>query len=91
MWCSIQLLAQSPATIRVPVRLVTARTLVFSKDGRLVPGLGSTDFPHLLLSKTRKSVDPRPGTSRPSFENTSVRAVTSRTGTRIVAGDWASS
>jgi VWFA-related protein len=45
VWCSIPLLvAQTPAIIRVPVRLVTAPTLVFSKDGRLVPGLESTNF-----------------------------------------------
>jgi VWFA-related protein len=39
--------AQSPppaTTIRVPVRLVTAPTLVFSKDGRLIPGLQRADF-----------------------------------------------
>lgn len=33
-----------PGTIRVPVRLVTAPTLVFSRDGRLVPGLERTNF-----------------------------------------------
>ncbi len=31
-------------TIRVPVRLVTLPTLVFSKDGRLITGLQSGDF-----------------------------------------------
>jgi VWFA-related protein len=31
-------------TIRVPVRLVTLPTLVFSKDGRLMTGLQSADF-----------------------------------------------
>ncbi len=38
--------AQSPPvpTIKVPVRLVTAPTLVFSSDDRLVFGLGSQDF-----------------------------------------------
>jgi len=38
--------AQEPpaTTIRVPVRLVTAPTLVFSADDRLVFGLGSGDF-----------------------------------------------
>jgi len=40
----VALFAQSPATIRVPVRLVTAPTLVFSNDGHLVPGLQTTDF-----------------------------------------------
>src|SRR5438477_7789661 len=38
------LAAQQPATIRVPVRLVTVPTLVFSKEGRLVPGLHINDF-----------------------------------------------
>jgi VWFA-related protein len=39
-------LAQSPpeTTFRVPVRLVTASTLVFSKDGRLIPNLNVADF-----------------------------------------------
>jgi hypothetical protein len=43
----VLLSAQSPApttTIRVPVRLVTAPTLVFSKDGHLIPGLHRADF-----------------------------------------------
>src|SRR5689334_2172162 len=31
-------------TIRVPVRLVSVRTLVFSPDSRLLPNLQSTDF-----------------------------------------------
>jgi hypothetical protein len=35
---------QQPPVIRVPVRLVTAPTLVFSKDGRLIPDLRETDF-----------------------------------------------
>lgn len=47
-WFDIPLLlAQSPApatTIHVPVRLVTAPTLVFSKEGRLIPGLQQADF-----------------------------------------------
>jgi VWFA-related protein len=40
------MLGQTPQmpTIRVPVRLVTLPTLVFSKDGRLVTGLQSLDF-----------------------------------------------
>ncbi len=39
------LLAQPPgSTIRVPVRLVTVPTLVFSNDDRLVPGLEVSDF-----------------------------------------------
>jgi VWFA-related protein len=39
------LLAQSTTpTIRTSVRLVTAPTLVFSKEGRLIPGLEATDF-----------------------------------------------
>jgi VWFA-related protein len=40
-------LAQSslpPDIIRVPVRLVTAPTLVFSREGRLVPGLEKSNF-----------------------------------------------
>jgi hypothetical protein len=41
----LPLLAQTPAaTFRVPVRLVTAPTLVFSSDGRLIPGLQAGDF-----------------------------------------------
>jgi VWFA-related protein len=36
--------AQQGSTIRVPVRLVNVPTLVFSKDGQLVPGLQATDF-----------------------------------------------
>ena len=36
--------AQQIATIRVPVRLVTVPALVFSKEGRLIPGLQRTDF-----------------------------------------------
>jgi VWFA-related protein len=36
--------AQQGSTIRVPVRLVNVPTLVFSKDGRLIPGLQATDF-----------------------------------------------
>lgn len=32
------------ATIRVPVRLVLAPTLVFTNDGRLIPGLQQSDF-----------------------------------------------
>jgi hypothetical protein len=37
----LALTAQSPSTvtIRVPVRLVNVPTLVFSKDGRILPGL----------------------------------------------------
>jgi len=39
------LLAQSSSpTIRTSVRLVTVPTLVFSKDGRLIPGLDAPDF-----------------------------------------------
>jgi VWFA-related protein len=44
----IAVLAQAPTppatTIRVPVRLVTASTLVFSKDGQLIPNLETRDF-----------------------------------------------
>src|SRR5271157_106003 len=44
----IPLFAQAPTapltTIRVPVRLVTAPTLVFSSEGRLIPGLGVRHF-----------------------------------------------
>lgn len=36
--------AQQVPTIRVPVRLVTLPTLVFSKESRLIPGLQRTDF-----------------------------------------------
>jgi VWFA-related protein len=37
--------AQPPTpTIRVPVRLVTAPALVFSNEGRLIPGLQKADF-----------------------------------------------
>ena len=38
------LLAQDPAVIRVPVRLVAVPTLVYSKDNQLIPGLKKTDF-----------------------------------------------
>lgn len=43
---ALGLVAQSPSevTIRVPVRLVNVPTLVFSKDGRILPGLQRTDF-----------------------------------------------
>jgi VWFA-related protein len=44
-WLAVAVLAaQQGPTIRVPVRLVTVPTLVFSKEGRLVPGLQATDF-----------------------------------------------
>ncbi len=36
--------AQAPVTIRVPVRLITAPTLVFTEDGRLIPDLKAADF-----------------------------------------------
>src|SRR5689334_11716457 len=36
--------AQEPATIRVPVRLVTVPTLVFSSDNRLLPDLQLSNF-----------------------------------------------
>jgi hypothetical protein len=36
--------AQEVPTIRVPVRLVTCPTLVFSAEGKLVPGLSAADF-----------------------------------------------
>jgi VWFA-related protein len=36
--------AQAQVTIRVPVRLITAPTLVFSEDGRLIPDLKAADF-----------------------------------------------
>lgn len=36
--------AQQVPTIRVPVRLVSLPTLVFSKDNRLIPGLQPADF-----------------------------------------------
>ena len=36
--------AQELPTIRVPVRLVTVPTLVFSRDSRLLPDLKTTDF-----------------------------------------------
>ena len=43
---ALGLVAQSPSevTIRVPVRLVNVPTLVFSKDGRILPDLQRTDF-----------------------------------------------
>lgn len=38
-------LAQAPMpSIRVPVRLVTVPTLVFSQEGKLIPGLQASDF-----------------------------------------------
>jgi VWFA-related protein len=46
-WGTLALLAQSPTpmtVIRVPVHLVTAPTLVFSKEGRLLHALQRTDF-----------------------------------------------
>ena len=36
--------AQPGSTIRVPVRLVNVPTLVFSKDGQLIPGLQASNF-----------------------------------------------
>ena len=36
--------AQAQVTIRVPVRLITAPTLVFTEDGRLIPDLKAADF-----------------------------------------------
>ena len=36
--------AQQGSTIRVPVRLVNVPTLVFSREGQLIPGLQATDF-----------------------------------------------
>lgn len=53
------LLAQSPTpatTIHVPVRLVTAPTLVFSKEGRLIPGLQRADFRVLDNNRLQKVV-----------------------------------
>jgi VWFA-related protein len=55
MWCSAtrtvlffalltSVLAAQQTTIRVPVRLVSVPTLVFSKQGRLLPGLQKDDF-----------------------------------------------
>ena len=47
MWCGIVgalLIAQDAPVIRVPVRMVTVPTLVFSKENRLVPGLKKADF-----------------------------------------------
>jgi len=43
---ALALVAQPPSqvTIRVPVGLVNVPTLVFSKDGRILPGLQRTDF-----------------------------------------------
>src|SRR5579859_1356718 len=38
------LAAQQPNTIRVPVRLVTVPTLVFSAENRLIPDLRKSDF-----------------------------------------------
>ena len=36
--------AQQSPTIRVPVRLVTVPTLVFSSESRILPDLQDTDF-----------------------------------------------
>jgi VWFA-related protein len=49
--------AQTPQvpTIRVPVRLVTLPTLVFSKEGRLIAGLQSEDF-HVFDNGRRQRV-----------------------------------
>jgi VWFA-related protein len=41
---AITLVAQETPVIRVPVHLVTVPTLVFSKEGQLVPGLRAADF-----------------------------------------------
>jgi VWFA-related protein len=38
------LVAQDPAVIRVPVRLVAVPTLVYSHDNKLIPGLKKADF-----------------------------------------------
>jgi hypothetical protein len=47
------LFAQSSTpTIRTSVRLVTVPTLVFSKEGRLIPGLEANDF--RVFDKTRQ-------------------------------------
>jgi len=42
--CLASLQAQDLPTIRVPVRLVTVPTLVFSQGNRLIPGLEAADF-----------------------------------------------
>ena len=45
LWLAVAALAaQQVPIIRVPVHLVSLPTLVFSKEGRLVPGLQATDF-----------------------------------------------
>jgi hypothetical protein len=45
--------ARQMPTIRVPVRLVTLPTLVFSKEGRLITGLQRGDF-HVYDNGRRK-------------------------------------
>ena len=44
LWLVACLAGQQVSTIRVPVRLVSLPTLVFSGDNRLVPGLQTNDF-----------------------------------------------
>ncbi len=53
--------AQQQPTIRVPVRLVTLPTLVFSQENRLLAGLQSTDFQVLDNGRVEAvTVDPQP-------------------------------
>jgi len=51
--------AQEFPTIRVPVRLVTVPTLVFSREGRLIPGLDEGDF-HLFDNGHRQHLHLEP-------------------------------
>jgi VWFA-related protein len=44
LWAMLAYAAQEQVTIRVPVRLVTAPTLVFTDDGRLLTDLKLSDF-----------------------------------------------
>ncbi len=49
------LAAQQPTTIHVPVRLVTAPTLVLSKQGRVIDGLTRSDF-HLYDNHREQNI-----------------------------------
>jgi VWFA-related protein len=55
VWGVLALSPQTPTpNIRTSVKLVTAPTLVFSKDGRLVPGLEAGDFRVLDNGQSQK-------------------------------------
>jgi VWFA-related protein len=59
-WLAVSALLAQPdtpgTTIRVPVRLVTAPTMVFSREGRIIPGLLRTDFRVLDNNRPQKVV-----------------------------------